>query len=74
MADLYRVTLPDQPVLIDGNTLCKGKPVAYLIVLQHSEKTWKEADPRMWVPFPARSLPQARQTTAGVMSLDHGTH
>jgi hypothetical protein len=32
MADLYKVTSPDDPVLENGNKLCKGKPVAYLIV------------------------------------------
>ena len=40
MADLYRVTPPDQPVFENGNTLCKGKPVAYLIVWK-SEKNRK---------------------------------
>jgi hypothetical protein len=39
MADLYKVTTPDDPVL-----LCKGKPIAYLIVWK-SEKTGNEADP-----------------------------
>ena len=37
MADLYKVTSPDDPVLQNGNKLCKGKPVAYLIVWK-SEK------------------------------------
>ena len=26
MADLYRVTPPDDPVLENGSKLCKGKP------------------------------------------------
>ena len=37
MADLYKITPPDDPVLENGNRLCKGKPVAYLIVWK-SEK------------------------------------
>ena len=45
MADLYRVTSPDDPVLENGNKLCKGKPIAYLIVWK-SEKTGKEVDHR----------------------------
>ena len=32
MADLYRVTPPDDPVLENGSKLCKGKPVAYVIM------------------------------------------
>ena len=37
MADLYKVTSPDDPVLENGNKLCKGKPVAYLIVWKSGE-------------------------------------
>jgi hypothetical protein len=32
MADLYRVTPPEDPVLQNGSRLCNGKPVAYLLV------------------------------------------
>ena len=32
MADLYKVTSPDDPALQNGNKLCKGKPIDYLIV------------------------------------------
>ena len=32
-ADLYRVTPPDQPILENGNTLCKGKPVAARVAI-----------------------------------------
>ena len=45
MADLYRVTPPDDPVLENGSKLCKGKPVAYLIMWK-PEKVAKEIDPR----------------------------
>src|ERR1700758_4516300 len=50
MADLYRVTPPDDPVLENGNKLCKGKPVAYVIVWK-SQKVGSEADPRTLAPF-----------------------
>ena len=45
MADLYRITPPDDPVLESGNRLCKGKPVAYVITWK-PEKSAKEIDPR----------------------------
>lgn len=50
MADLYRVTPPDDPALENGNKLCGGKPAAYLIVWQ-SEKVGKEVDPRTMVVY-----------------------
>ena len=55
VADLYRVTTPDDPGLENGNQLCKNKPVAYLIVWK-SEKVGKEADPRTLVPFSGQKL------------------
>ncbi len=50
VADLYRVTPPDNPGLENGSQLCKNNPVAYLIVWK-SEKLDKVADPRTLVPF-----------------------
>src|SRR5450631_2378951 len=55
MADLYRVTSPDDPVLESGNRLCKGKPIAYLIVWK-SEPVGKEADARTLAPFSGPKL------------------
>jgi hypothetical protein len=55
MADLYKITPPDDPALENGNKLCKGKPVAYLIVWK-SEKTGKESDPRTLAPFSGPNL------------------
>jgi hypothetical protein len=55
MADLYKVTSPDDPVLQSGNKLCKGKPIAYLIVWK-SEKAGNEADPRTLAPFSGQKL------------------
>jgi hypothetical protein len=45
MADLYRAMSPDDPVLENGNRLCKGRPVAYLSIWK-SDKVGNEADPR----------------------------
>ena len=45
MADLYRVMPPDDPALENGNKLCKGKPIAYVVVWK-PEKAAKEIDPR----------------------------
>ena len=50
MADLYKVTSQGDPVLQNGNTLCKGNPIACLIVWK-SEKAGKEADPRYFGAF-----------------------
>ncbi len=55
MADLYKVTSPDDPVLQNGNKLCKGKPIAYLIVWK-SEKVGNETEPRTLAPFSGQKL------------------
>jgi hypothetical protein len=55
LADLYRVTSPDDPVLENGNKLCKGKPIAYLIVWK-SERVGNKADPRNLAPFSGPKL------------------
>jgi hypothetical protein len=49
MADLYKITPPADPVLQNGNRLCKGKPVTYLI-LWKSEGAGREAE-RGLAPF-----------------------
>jgi hypothetical protein len=49
MADLYKITPPADPTLQKGNRLCKGKPVAYLIVWK-SEDVGREAE-RGLAPF-----------------------
>ena len=69
MADLYKVTSPDDPVLENGNKLCKGTPVSYLIVWK-SEKVGHEADPRTLAPFPAdryRLPPEADSMAAACL-------
>ena len=64
MADLYKVTSPDDPVLQNGNKLCKGKPVAYLIVWK-SEKVVTRPIRVLWHLSPGRNSTLARPTTAG---------
>ena len=73
MADLYRVTPPDDPVLENGNKLCKGKPVAYLIVWR-SEKTGKEADHRTMAPFSGQKLSAGSSDDCGRYVYDAGSH
>jgi hypothetical protein len=71
MADLYKVTPPDDPVLENGNKLCKGKPVAYLIVWK-SEKTGKESDPRTLAPFSGPNLNSGSTDDCGRYVYDAG--
>jgi hypothetical protein len=71
MADLYRVTPPDDPVLENGNKLCKGKPVAYLIVW-NSEKTGKDVDPRTLAPFSGQKLTSDSPDDCGRYKYDAG--
>jgi len=71
MADLYKVTPPDDPVLENGNKLCKNKPVAYLIIWK-SEKTGKETDPRTLAPFSGPKLNSGSTDDCGRYVYDAG--
>ena len=71
LADLYRVTSPDDPVLENGNKLCKGKAVAYLIVWK-SEKIGKETDPRALAPFSGPKLNAGSPDDCGRYTYDAG--
>ena len=71
MVDLYRVTSPDDPVLENGNKLCKGKPVAYLIVWK-SEKVGNEADPRTLAPFSGPKISAGSPDDCGRYTYDAG--
>ena len=73
MVDLYRVTSPDDPVLENGNKLCKGKPVAYLIVWK-SEKVGNEADPRTLAPFSGPKISAGSPDDCGRYVYDAGAH
>ena len=55
MADLYLLTPPDDPALENGNKLCMGKPIVYLIVWK-SEMVGKETDLRTLAPFSGQKL------------------
>ena len=73
MADLYRVTSQGDPVLQNRNTLCKGNPIAYLIVWK-SEKAGKEADPRTLAPFSGQKLNAGSPDDCGRYVYDAGRH
>ena len=73
MVDLYRVTPPDDPVLENGNKLCKGTPVAYLIVWK-SEKIGNEADPRALAPFSGPKINAGSPDDCGRYAYDAGAH
>jgi hypothetical protein len=72
-ADLYRVTQPDDPVLENSNGLCRGKPVAYLIVWK-SEAINKEIDPRTMAPFSGSKLNAGSPDDCGRYTFDAGAH
>jgi hypothetical protein len=69
MADLYKVTSPDDPVLDNGNKLCKGKPIAYLIVWK-SEKIGNETDPRTLATFSGPKLNAGSPDDCGRYTYD----
>ena len=73
MADLYKVTSPDDPVLQNGNTLCKRKPIAFLIVWR-PEKAGNEADPRALAPFSGPKLNAGSPDDCGRYTYDAGPH
>ena len=73
MADLYRVTPPDDPVLADGNRLCKGKPIAYLLVWK-SEAVRKEANSRTLAPFSGPKFSVGSSDDCGRYTYDAGMH
>jgi hypothetical protein len=73
MADLYKVTSPDDPALENGNKLCRGKSVAYLIVWK-SEKVGNEVDPRTLAPFSGQKLNAGSPDDCGRYVYDAGRH
>ena len=73
MADLYRITPPDDPILENGNRLCKGKPISYLIIWK-PEQTGKEADPRGLAPFSGANLNPGSADDCGRYLYDAGSH
>jgi hypothetical protein len=73
MVDLYRVTSPDDPGLENGNKLCKGKPIAYLVVWK-SEKVGNETEPRALAPFSGPKLTVGSPDDCGRYNYDAGAH
>jgi hypothetical protein len=73
VADLYRVTSPDDPLLENGNKLCKGKTIAHLVVWK-SEPVGKEADPRSLAPFSGPKLSAGSPDGCGRYSYDASPH
>jgi hypothetical protein len=73
MADLYKVTSPDNPALQNGNKLCKDKPIAYLIVWK-SQKLGNETDPRTLAPFSGQRLNAGSPDDCGRYVYDAGRH
>ena len=70
-ADVFRVTQPDDPVLENGNKLCRGKPVAYLLVWKPA-KTATEADPRTLAPFSGTKFSPGSPDDCGRYTYDAG--
>ena len=73
MADLYRVTSPDDPSLENGSKLCKGKPVAYLIVWT-SEKAGNQVASRTLAPFSGKKFSPGSPDDCGRYVYDTGSH
>ena len=71
MADLYRVTPPDDPVLENGSKLCRGKPVAYVIMWK-PEKVAKEIDPRTLAFFSGPRFDPGSPDDCGRYTYDSG--
>jgi len=71
MADLYRVTPPDDPALEGGSNLCKGKTVTYLLVWK-SGKVANETDPRTIAPFSGSKLAPGSPDDCGRYTYDAG--
>jgi hypothetical protein len=73
MADLYRVTPPGDPVLENGNRLCKGKPIAYLIVWKPA-RIGAEVDPRTFAAFSGQKFDPGSPDDCGHYTYDAGMH
>jgi hypothetical protein len=73
MADLFKVTSPDNPLLENGSTLCQGKPVAYLLVWK-PERTGNVADPRTLAPFSGSRFMAGSPDDCGRYIYDAGRH
>ena len=73
MADIYRITQPENLVLENGNPLCKGKPATYLIVWK-SAKLGNEVDPRTMAVFSGPRFDPGSADECGRYAYDAGAH
>jgi hypothetical protein len=71
MADLYRVTPPEDPALENGNMICKGKGIAYLLVWK-SQRIGNEADPRTMAAFSGKNFSVGSHDECGRFVYDAG--
>ena len=71
LADLYRVTQPEDPTLENGNTICQGKGVAYLLVWK-SPRTGGDVDPRTMAAFSGKSFAVGSHDECGRFVYDAG--
>jgi len=73
LADLYKVTSPDSPVLENGSSLCKGKPVSYMLVWK-SESVGKPAGVRILAPFSGQKFTPGSPDDCGRFIYEAGAH
>lgn len=71
LADLYKVTSPESMTLEGGNSLCKGKPVAYLLVWT-AENAGKPA--RMLAVYSGPKFTPGSPDDCGRFAYDARTH
>jgi len=70
-ADLYRVIQPEDPALENGNTICQGKNVAYLLVWK-SQRTGGVLDPRTMGAFSGKNFAVGSHDECGRFAYDAG--
>ena len=70
-ADLYRVIQPEDPTLENGNTICQGKNVAYLLVWK-SQRTGGVLDPRTMGAFSGKNFAVGSHDECGRFAYDAG--
>ena len=69
--DLYRVIQPEDPTLENGNTICQGKNVAYLLVWK-SRQTGGVLDPRTMGAFSGKNFAVGSHDDCGRFAYDAG--
>jgi hypothetical protein len=69
LVDLYMVTQPEDPALANGNTICKGKAIAYLLVWK-SQRVGSEVDPRTMAAFSGKNFAAGSRDECGRFVYD----